>query len=201
MAETKEYTGTIQEISQTSSSDRAPRKVMISDGGEFAKTFRCWPFKEKDTDELDRNFKALTEALHKEVTVYYQEIPKKSEDGSNSWTENKIVSVGAPPKGYQSSAQGNGHLTEDNIRWIVRDELAKANVYSSFPGTEDVTPDYQSFKDTAAWEGTNENGLEKRWAKFHSGDERTWSHATQEELVEFASVLGFTWPVVKEGAA
>lgn len=200
MAELKTYTGEVQEISQTSDNPRAPHKVMINDGGEFSKTFRVWPNADKSSTDPSPELLALGEAMHKEVTVYYEEEQKSGAKGS--WTQNTIRSVGNPPKGAAPSnnSWAPSGITEETVRQIVREELRLANVYSAFPGTTDETPDYTDFKNTADQEGFNENGLEKRWAKFQG--EGHWHHATQDQLEKFAVELGFKWPskLVEVGA-
>lgn len=186
MAETKTFTGIVQEISQTGSSDRAPRKVMINDGGEFSKTFRCWPYKEKDSDDLDPIFEQLANSLGEEVTVKYVEEDKENAHGR--YKQNTIRGFG--DKGpNENGSWGGGALTKEDVVQIVREELRLANVYSAFPGTTDETPDYTAFLNKAQEEGTNENGLEKRWAKLFG--EGQWHHGTEEQLETLAKDLGF----------
>lgn len=193
MPETKSFTGVVQEVSQTGSSDRAPRKVMINDGGEFSKTFRCWPYKEKDSDVLDPIFEQLANSLNKTVTVRYVEEPKQSQHGT--YTQNTIRGLGGfnDSKGpNENGSWGGGALTKEDVVQIVREELRLANVYSAFPGTTDETPDYTAFLNKAQEEGTNENGLEKRWAKLFGEGE--WHHGTEEQLETLAKDLGFEFP-------
>lgn len=202
----KQQTGTVEEVAQAS--DRAPIRFKLTwTDGDFTKGYwyKVWATVKEDGKEVKNPaFDFIKNNEGNEVTVRYTSKKEKYE-GKDRWENTVWEAWGGSGSSGSAAPQSNNSwapsgITEETVRQIVREELRLANVYSAFPGTTDETPDYTDFKNTADQEGFNENGLEKRWAKF-SG-EGHWHHATQDQLEKFAVELGFKWPskLVEVGA-